>query len=702
MKKELRQEIILLLSVALMVALFIGCSKTEKYTVDFDSFGGSPVESQVVKNGKLVEKPKDPVKEGFTFIEWQNESETYDFNTPVTHDLTLTALYDINEDTEAVLVAFDADNDTDIKTVNIAKGSPISEPLAPIKSGFIFEGWYHEDSEFDFSTSISENILLVAKWRVDKSSSTDKDNTDKNSTNNEKSNNSEKSDSNNNVDSSTKSDSSSDKIRYLDVEGSWYAEGTDDVILKFSLENGTWIYLDSTNFDYYTGEVDLHSGRGGGEYYNDKGYFYSEEIKLHGKTKLVYTKNNKTTTFYRQKNYPTAVEWPYEKLLREINGYYWYLDGYKYAYIRPEVEPWYDHQALSWESENIDIRNGNLIACDGYSSYSDYSKINSQGSSNLHNTLMVNPIEFADSLIKDYKMKTAGNKLYMTVGGKQYTFTKNGSKKQVDVVLSVKESTIAKNVDEEFNIKVQASPFWYAGALEVFSSNESVVRVGSNNHWISEETTTMPFYAVGAGTAKITFKAGDGRYVTSCTVTVTKPIISVTGITLSEKSHSLYKGDAFKLTATIAPSNADNKIISWSSSDTNVATVSSKGEVKAVGTGTAVITVKSDDGSYTDTCTVTVTYKPLSARCSVGYYLEISDGVSEGIQAQVTPTGGSGGYTYYIELYCGNSLLATTTNSTINNVKTTFLVNGTYTAKYTVRDSEGNEVSGVAQCKYER
>ena len=68
----------------------------------------------------------------------------------------------------------------------------------------------------------------------------------------------------------------------------------------------------------------------------------------------------------------------------------------------------------------------------------------------------------------------------------------------------------------------------------------------------------------------------------------------------------LKKGKSIKLKATIMPSNADNKKVTWKSSNKRVATVSSKGKIKAKNKGTAIITVKTKDGKKTAKCKVTV------------------------------------------------------------------------------------------------
>ena len=82
--------------------------------------------------------------------------------------------------------------------------------------------------------------------------------------------------------------------------------------------------------------------------------------------------------------------------------------------------------------------------------------------------------------------------------------------------------------------------------------------------------------------------------------------VSVTGVTLSPNSTSVEAGSDVTLTATVAPSNATNQNVSWTSSNSSVATVSG-GIVTGVAEGSATITVRTNDGGYTATCSVTVT-----------------------------------------------------------------------------------------------
>ena len=82
---------------------------------------------------------------------------------------------------------------------------------------------------------------------------------------------------------------------------------------------------------------------------------------------------------------------------------------------------------------------------------------------------------------------------------------------------------------------------------------------------------------------------------------------SVTGVGLAPSSLALTVGDKADLTATVIPSTAIDKAVTFASSDTGVATVTAAGKVEAKAAGTATITVTTHEGSFTDTCAVTVT-----------------------------------------------------------------------------------------------
>ena len=90
----------------------------------------------------------------------------------------------------------------------------------------------------------------------------------------------------------------------------------------------------------------------------------------------------------------------------------------------------------------------------------------------------------------------------------------------------------------------------------------------------------------------------------------TKPI-AVTGVTLDKTTLSLEEGATGNLVATVAPSTATDKTVTFTSSDAAIATVDNKGKVTAVKAGNADITVTTKDGSKTAKCALTVTAKQI-------------------------------------------------------------------------------------------
>lgn len=96
MKQFLNKKTLLVFSIMFLTLMLVSCAK--KLTITFDTQGGSVIESVEVKKGQKVDKPTDPTKEGYIFIEWQLNGETYDFATKVNEDMTLVALWGTSSD----------------------------------------------------------------------------------------------------------------------------------------------------------------------------------------------------------------------------------------------------------------------------------------------------------------------------------------------------------------------------------------------------------------------------------------------------------------------------------------------------------------------------------------------------------------------------------------------------------------------------
>ena len=142
---------------------------TEVYTVTFDSYGGTPVPpAQEVEYGHTATKPADPTLKGYTFAFWylgedEQNATAYDFNTPVTENITLTAKWNINKYT----VTFNSYGGTPVPPVQeVEYGLTATEPAAPEKTGYTFDGWYLGDEKYDFSAAVEQNITLTAKWEA--------------------------------------------------------------------------------------------------------------------------------------------------------------------------------------------------------------------------------------------------------------------------------------------------------------------------------------------------------------------------------------------------------------------------------------------------------------------------------------------------------------------------------------------------------
>ena len=141
-------------------------------------------------------------------------------------------------------------------------------------------------------------------------------------------------------------------------------------------------------------------------------------------------------------------------------------------------------------------------------------------------------------------------------------------------------------------------------------------------------------------------KAGTGTHVLSITLTVSgegggSTTVPVTGVTLNKTELTLEAGQSETLTATVAPSNATNKAVTWTSSKEEVATVSADGVVLAVAEGEATITVATVDGDKTATCAVTVSAPanpiPVTAIALNKTSTTINKGATETLTVSYTP-----------------------------------------------------------------
>lgn len=138
-----------------------------------------------------------------------------------------------------------------------------------------------------------------------------------------------------------------------------------------------------------------------------------------------------------------------------------------------------------------------------------------------------------------------------------------------------------------------------------------------SKNWTTSDATLADVSGTGgvlakskAGTVKIRCTDPFSGKFDEVSIQIVAPVVAVTGVTMAPKTITIEAGKTGKLTGTVAPANATNKSVTYTSADTAKATVAADGTVTVpanlAADSTVVITVKTADGNKTDTATVTV------------------------------------------------------------------------------------------------
>ena len=208
----------------------------------------------------------------------------------------------------------------------------------------------------------------------------------------------------------------------------------------------------------------------------------------------------------------------------------------------------------------------------------------------------------------------------------------------------------------------------------------------SGNPGVAAVNNNGKVTAAAKGTAVIKAAANDGSGVfAECKITVRQP---VTSLTLNKTSLTVNRGATATLTATVGPSNADNKKVKWTTSDSSVATVSSAGEVKGVKRGTATITATAADGSGKKaTCSVTVK-QPVTSVTLNKTALTLNNGKTATLTATVGPSNAN-----------NKTVKWTTSNSAVATVSSTGVVKGLKRGTATITATAADGSGKKAACK---
>ena len=295
-------------------------------------------------------------------------------------------------------------------------------------------------------------------------------------------------------------------------------------------------------------------------------------------------------------------------------------------------------------------------------------------------------LNVSDENLSKLDFKISNNKAYVainpTASKKLLIKSRQLEKLNTGQIVGVSGITLNKTA---LNLTIGASESLVATISPSNATNKDVEWTSSNTN-VATVDTTGKVTGVSAGSATITVKTKDGSKVATCNVTVKNSVIPVTGVTLNKTALNLVTGASESLVATISPSNATNKNVEWTSSNTNVATVDTTGKVKAISTGSAIITVKTKDGSKVATCNVTVK-NPVISVTGVTLNktaLNLVTGASESLVATISPSNAT-----------NKDVEWTSSNTNVATVDTTGKVKGVSTgsAIITVKTKDGAKVA---------
>ncbi len=690
--------------------------------VKFDSLGGSLVESYEFECGNKIEIPKSvPEKEGFEFVEWTYMNQAFDFDKIVDSNVVLVAKYNlINPDSEIVVVQFDSKGGSTINSIELIKGTTISEPINPQKEGFKFIGWYDRSNvKFNFDNAIDDNLILIAKWEEIKDYKPET-----------------KKESNSNSNSNSNSDHYTGQLKCVP-----YIKTDDKPEIVYIGYTGHISYI--WNANVFTGydpvcKVTYSSSDNSVVSIDSDGYIKANKVGNVTLTECVYDKETNQIigcfdgilTVEEPTNLvvPNSIDCfaTFDTLEVGDEAYlgHWYdtagVDP-NYYYVESYVSSDSDvlkidsdgfYKALKPGTATVTVRtnNGVVGSCQINVIYKKVKSVKIKG--NTDN------LRVGDTVQLSYEMtpSDASEELIWSVNSNVAEIDSNGKVTTVDVGtaevrLSNKDQSVqdviyfeVKKIDVQSISINKTSLQMYVGDSEtlapiVYPSNATNKFV----NWSIDRTDVVDFYtnergeidvvARFPGTAIITATSDEGQTAT-CTVTVSE--VDVANISLNYNNLNMYKGDSTSLIATISPDNATNKNVSWTSSNSSVASVSSDGNVIANNVGEATITATSENGNKTATCYVVVENRPLTATASIGITTVVSSNyATRGVEVTVNPSGGSGIYNYYyIKIYKDGVLIFETSNTSSNKLFAGGYSNGSYYATFEVHDNQGNEFSG--------
>lgn len=165
------------------------------FIVKFDTDGGNLISNQIVVEDQLIIKPDDPTKEGYVFKGWYLDNKEYDFSMKVNDNLELVAKWEKEVDKSSksssssssskpssssssskpsssskkgYMVTFDSNGGSTVNSQTVVDGNKAIQPSNPTRNGYNFKGWLLNGSAYNFDSSVTSDITLVAEWEQKK------------------------------------------------------------------------------------------------------------------------------------------------------------------------------------------------------------------------------------------------------------------------------------------------------------------------------------------------------------------------------------------------------------------------------------------------------------------------------------------------------------------------------------------------------
>ena len=162
-----------------LLALFCGCeqpagggSNLPRYTISFESHGGSAVAAITVNEGTAVNKPADPARSDYTFTGWYS-AETggtlYSWPYTVNGNVTMHAQWrdDSQPPPAQYTITFNSHGGSAVQSLTVNEGTAVNKPADPSRNGYVFSGWYSAETGgtlYSWPCTVNGNVTMHAQW----------------------------------------------------------------------------------------------------------------------------------------------------------------------------------------------------------------------------------------------------------------------------------------------------------------------------------------------------------------------------------------------------------------------------------------------------------------------------------------------------------------------------------------------------------